>query len=104
MSQQAIDSSGGTGVFRNKVTYTVSAYISDDGLTSGTQDRYFLFAEGAFMKALRYYTKTALAVASNYGDNSSDAWRTQQLALFTSYARWNFGVGDWKSIIEHTWS
>jgi len=97
MSAQAIDSSGGTGVFRGKVTYTVSAYATDDGLTSGTADRYFLFAEGAFMKALRYYTKTPLDLSSNVGDNSSDTWRTQQLALFTSYSRWNFGVGDWKS-------
>ncbi len=97
MSSQAIDSSGGTGVFRGKVRYIVSAYVSDDGLPTGTKDRFFLFAEGSFMKALRYYTKTALDVSSNFGDNSSDSWRTQRLAIFASYARWNFGVGDWKS-------
>ncbi len=97
LSPQAVDSSGGTGVFKNKVTYTVSAYATDDGLPTGTADRYFLFAENAFMKALRYYTKTPLDVSSNFGNNNSDVWRSQRLAIFASYARWNFGVGDWKS-------
>ncbi len=97
LSPQAVDSSGGTGVFKNKVRYIVSAYVSDDGLASGTKDRFFLFVDNPLMRALRYYTRTPLDVSSNFGDNSSDIWRTQRLAVFASYARWNFGVGDWKS-------
>lgn len=74
MSQQAVDSSGVTGKFRGLIEVIPSAYCTSTGLTGGTVDRAFLFAEGADEFALARGVVADWQVNTNIGDEGSDDW------------------------------
>jgi len=94
MSQQAIDSSGGTGKFRGMFTI-----ISSSLVTTKTQ---YIFADGV-EPAVGFFHKTDWDLRSNmYTD--SDLWNNSHTAMFTGYMRCAFYPWQWKSTIRTVYS
>ena len=94
MSQQAIDSSGGTGKFRGLFTIIPTALVASK--------THYIFAD-AGDKAVGFFHKTAWDVKSNmYTD--SDYWKISNLAMFTGYARHAFYPWNWKSTARYIFS
>lgn len=94
MSQQAIDSSGGTGKFRGMVTVIPTALVASK--------THYIFADGA-EPAVGYFHKTEWDLKSNmYTD--SDLWTQSHQARFTGYARFQFKPWQWKSTARYIFS
>lgn len=87
LSQQAIDSSGGTGKFRGMFTVISSALVASK--------THYLFANGVD-PAVGFFHKTDWDLKSNmYTD--SDLWNHSNTAMFTGYARMAFYPWNWKA-------
>lgn len=91
MSQQAIDSSGGTGKFRGLFTIIPSALV--------TTKYHYVFADGG-PSAVGFFHKTAWDMKSNMYTDSDD-WNRGQMAYFTGYARHSFYPWQWKSTARY---
>lgn len=101
MTQQAVDSSGVTGRFRGLVDVIISAYASSTGATSGTKDRFWLFAEPSesVARALALCRVMDWSFNSNIGDESSDQWNKGEGYLY-SYAAHAYIPWNWQAAIE----
>jgi hypothetical protein len=94
MSKQAVDSSGGTGVFRG-----MFEIISTSLVASKT---HYIFANGV-EPAVGFFHKTEWDMKSNmYTD--SDVWTDSHRAKFTGYARFSFYPWQWKSTVRYVFS
>jgi hypothetical protein len=91
MSQQAVDSSGVTGVYRGQFDIRTSAYVPTKKM--------YLFATNRLRKALGFYTKTAWSFTNNIG-TASDEWNFGRTALFSGYARFELLPRDWKVTVR----
>lgn len=95
MSNRAVDSSGGTGVFRGAVEVIASAYATTTGLSSGTMDRIFVFpSSDVNANAVARLTLADWEFNTNIGNDSSDDWNngwgfTRSWAAF-SYLPWQW--------------
>lgn len=94
MSNQAVDSSGGTGKFRGMITLVASSLV--------TNKVFYLFADGA-EPAVGFFHKTDWDLKSNMY-TASDLWNDSHQARFTGYARFAFYPWQWKSVVEYTFS
>lgn len=94
MSQQAIDSSGGTGKFRGLFTVIPSALV--------TTKYHYIFADSGD-RAVGFFHKTAWDVKSNMY-TESDLWNISNTAMFTGYARHAFYPWNWKSTARYIFS
>jgi len=92
MSQQAVDSSGGTGVYRGMVTAIPSTLV--------TTKYHYVFANNTSSKAIGFFHKTDWDISSNmYTD--SDMWQRSKIAFFTGYARFAFYPWNWKNTARY---
>jgi hypothetical protein len=105
MSNQAVDSSGGTGRFRGIVDVIVSAYASDNGTTSGNKDVFWLFADPSesMARALALAKLLDWQFNSNIGDESSDQWNKGE-AYQNSYAAHAYVPWNWQAAIQVTFT
>jgi len=94
MSQQAIDSSGGTGKFRGMFTIIPTALVASK--------THYIFANGA-EPAVGFFHKTDWDMSSNmYTD--SDLWKIDNTAMFMGYARFAFYPWQWKSTARYVFT
>lgn len=102
MSNMAVDSSGGTGVFRGAVEVIGSAYCTTTGLPSGTADRIFVFTvpEEVDSSALALATLADWQFNTNFGDESSDDWNKGECFL-RSWAAFAYVPWQWSSVCCH---
>lgn len=103
MSNLAVDSSGGTGVFRGMIEVIASAYATTTGLTSGTQSMTFMFTvpEDVDSSALALATLADWQFNTNFGDESSDDWNKGECFL-RSWAAFAFVPWQWSSVCAIT--
>jgi hypothetical protein len=98
MQNYAVDSSGGTGVFRGRVEVISSAYATTTGLATGTQDRIFVFAAGDAMEyALARVTLADWQFNTNIGNESSDDWNAG-FGFLRSWAAFAYIPWQWQSV------
>lgn len=100
MSNQAVDSSGGTGVFRGKVEVIGSAYATTTGLPTGTMDRIFVFAADAMEYAMARLVLADFQFNTNIGDDSSDDWNNGW-GFTRSWAALAFIPWQWHAVQCH---
>lgn len=102
MSNQAVDASGGTGVYRGKFEVIPSAYATATGLVGGALDRIFVFAKP------EEYSGTAMGLGeladwefnTNIGDDHSDDWNNGE-GYLRSWAAFVFFPREWQSVMCH---
>jgi hypothetical protein len=94
MSNQAVDSSGGTGVYRGMFTIIPSKLV--------TTKVHYIFANGS-EPAVGFFHKTDWDLTSNMF-TASDEWTASNRARFSGYARFNFYPWQWKSTVKYTFS
>jgi hypothetical protein len=100
MSNMAVDSSGGTGVFRGKFEVITSAYATSTGLVGGTMDRIFVFAKDAFEYALALVKLADWQFNTNIGNESSDDWNNGW-GFLRSWAAFAYVPWQWQSVQCH---
>jgi hypothetical protein len=90
------DVSGGTGKYRGLFEVLPSAFRS-------AADRYFVVAKdtGAYPVAL--LKNKDFEFVTNIGTDS-DMWLYSQMAVFSSYARFEFIPWDWKTTIRQVYT
>lgn len=94
LSNQSIDSSGGTGKFRGMFTVISSALVASK--------THYLFANGVD-PAVGFFHKTEWDLSSNmYTD--SDLWKQSNTAMFTGYNRCAFYPWNWKSTTRYVFT
>lgn len=91
-----LDVSGGTGRFRGMFTVLASNFVA-------TADRHYLFADVPGTAAVALLRNKDFEFVTNIGTDS-DAWRHKQVAIFSSYARFEFIPWDWKVTLRQVWS
>lgn len=89
-AQGGLDISGGTGKFRGMFEVLPSAF-------SGT-NRHYVFAADTGRKAVALLKNKDFEFKTNIGTDS-DIWNLGQMAVFHSYARWEFIPWDWHAIL-----
>lgn len=94
MSNQAVDSSGGTGVFRGTFNVIATRLV--------TTKTHYVFAVGG-NPAVGFFHKTAWDLRTNMY-TESDAWNHADTAMFTGYARHSFYPWDWKSTARYVFT
>ncbi len=91
-----LDVSGGTGRWRGLFTILSSPFIA-------TADRHYTFADNPDTKAVALLKNKDFEFVTNIGTDS-DKWRLDQMAVFSSYARWEFIPWDWKVTMRQVWT
>lgn len=94
MSNQAVDSSGGTGKFRGMFNIISSALV--------TTKHQLIFANG-MDPAVGYFHKTDWDMRSNMF-TASDLWNIDATAMFTGYGVFEFFPWNWKSTVRTIYS
>ena len=95
MSNQAVDSSGGTGRFRGRIKFQVSAYVDND--------RFYLFALDAGETPLARIMVQPWDHWSNIGTDA-DSWRGGHLAIFNGYSQWRIVPWKWSRGVQHIYT
>ena len=95
-SAQAGDVSGGTGRFRGMFNVMASAFVA-------TADRHYLFVMDTGRRAVALLKNKDFEFVTNIGTDS-DRWRHGQMAVFTSYARFEFVPWDWRATLREVWT
>ena len=91
-----LDVSGGTGRHRGLFSILSSPFVA-------TADRHYTFADNPDTKAVALLKNKELEIVTNIGTDS-DKWNHGQMAIFSSYARWEFIPWDWKVTMRQVWS
>lgn len=102
MSNQAVDASGGTGVYRGKFEVIPSAYATATGLVGGAMDRIFVFAKPEEYQgnAVALSTLADWQFNTNIGNDSSDDWQNG-MGFLRSWAAFVFFPWQWASVMCH---
>jgi hypothetical protein len=91
-----LDVSGGTGRFRGMFTVLASAFVATD-------DRHYLITEDNGQRPVALLKNKDFEFTTNIGTDS-DIWRLGQMAVFSSYARWEFIPWKWSSTLIEVWT
>ena len=99
LSNQSIDSSGGTGKFRGMCDIVVSRYCTSTGLIGGTLNTAYLFADPGEVpdRAIALGTLADWSFNTNVGDDSSDDWR-KGIGYLRSYGAFVFFPWKWQVV------
>lgn len=97
----AVDSSGGTGVYRGAVEVIASAYCTTTGLTGGAQTVAYLFPQDETGTALARLELADWQFNTNIGDDSSDDWNKGE-GYIRSWAAFSYLPWQWQSVVKIT--
>lgn len=91
-----VDSSGASGRFRGMFTVYGSSFVATD-------DRHYMFTDRTDSKSVALLKNKPFEFVTNIGTDS-DMWRLNQMAVFSSYARFEFIPWDWKTTVRVVYS